>query len=118
MVNTLLVFSAAIVLITFAVTLGGFIAFLISRYWLGRTFKKRFLRQHRSFIAVDSVVTESGWRTVLLLRLTPLPYSLVSYLLGVSKVSVRDFLAGTSIEALHIALWLYIGKSLERFSDL
>ena len=52
------------------------------------------------------------------MRLTPLPYSIVSYLLGVTKVSIKDFLIGTSIESVHIALWLYIGKSLERFSDI
>jgi uncharacterized membrane protein YdjX (TVP38/TMEM64 family) len=55
---------------------------------------------------------------VLLLRLTPVPFSIVSYFLGVTKVKLRDYLIGTSIEGVHIALWLYVGKSLERFSDI
>jgi uncharacterized membrane protein YdjX (TVP38/TMEM64 family) len=67
---------------------------------------------------VNQVVTQSGWKTVFLLRLTPLPFSLVSYFLGLTKVRVRDFLLGSSVISLYIALWLYIGKSLERFSDI
>jgi uncharacterized membrane protein YdjX (TVP38/TMEM64 family) len=98
--------------------LGALLAFLISRYWLGKTIKKRVLRNHKSFAAVDQVVTDSGWKIVLLLRLTPVPYSIVSYFLGVTKVKLRDYLLGTSVESVHIALWLYIGKSLERFSDI
>ena len=95
LVNTIIAFSTALLLITFAVMLGALIAFLISRYWLGKTIKKRVLRNHRSFAAVDSVVTESGWKTVLLLRLTPVPYSIMSYFLGVTKVKLRDYLLGT-----------------------
>jgi len=115
---TLVAFTAALALITFAVTLGALFAFLISRHWLSRTFKKRFLKHHRTFVAIDSVISESGWRTVLLLRLTPLPFSLVSYLLGVTKVTVRDYIVGSLGEAVDVALGLYIGQSLERFSDL
>jgi uncharacterized membrane protein YdjX (TVP38/TMEM64 family) len=55
--NTIIAFTCALFLITFAVMLGALIAFLISRYWLGKTIKKRVLRNHRSFAAVDSVVT-------------------------------------------------------------
>lgn len=116
--NSVIAFMAALALISFGMLLGALFSFLISRYWLGKTIKKRCLRNHKSFMAVDSVVTESGWRTVLLLRLTPLPFSIVSYFLGVTKVKLRDYLLGTSIESLHLAIWLYIGKSLERFSDI
>lgn len=116
--NTIIAFTCAFTLITSAVMLGALLAFLLSRYWLGKIIKKKVLRNHRSFAAVDQVITQSGWRTVLLLRLTPVPFSLVSYFLGVTKVKVRDYVLGTLIEAVHIALYLYIGKSLERFSDI
>jgi len=69
-------------------------------------------------MAVDHIVTQSGWKTVLLLRLTPVPYSIVSYFLGVTKVKVKDYLIGSLVISFHVALWLYIGKSLERFSDV
>ncbi len=54
----------------------------------------------------------------MLLRLTPLPFSIVSYFLGLTKVKIRDYLIGTSITCTYIALWLYIGQSFLRFSEV
>ena len=98
--------------------MGALSAFFISRHWLGRTIRKRCLKNHKTFMAVNAVISDNGWKTVLLLRLTPLPFSVVSYFLGITKVKTRDFLLGNMIEALHISLWLYVGKSLGRFSDI
>ncbi len=102
-------FVGVFLLITFAVLSGAIIAFLIAKFWLGKTIKKRCLKNHRSFIAINSIVTQSGWRIVMLLRLTPLPFSIVSYFLGLTKVKIRDFLIGSSITSTYIAIWLYIG---------
>ena len=55
--NTVMAFGAALTLITIALIVGALLAFLISRYWLGKTIKKRCLKNHRSFIAVNAVVT-------------------------------------------------------------
>lgn len=59
-----------------------------------------------------------GWKTVLLVRMTPLPFSVSSYLLGVTSVTIKDFILGSLGEILHIILWLYIGKTLEKFNDV
>jgi uncharacterized membrane protein YdjX (TVP38/TMEM64 family) len=116
--NTLTAYLGALLLISCSVLVGGLITFLLSRYWLRRSIKRSLLRNHKSFLAVDSVLTQSGWKTIFLIRLTPLPFSIGSYLLGVTKVKVADFLIGSSTIVMHIALWLYIGKSLERFQDI
>ena len=50
-------FCAAFILITFAVLLGAQLSFMISRHWLGRTIKRRCLKNHRSFLAVNQVIT-------------------------------------------------------------
>jgi hypothetical protein len=49
-------FAGAFFLITFAVLTGAVIAFLIAKFWLGKTIKKRCLKNHRSFIAINSIV--------------------------------------------------------------
>lgn len=45
-VTSVLAFITAWALISSAVTLGAVLAFLISRYWLGKTIKKSCLRNH------------------------------------------------------------------------
>jgi uncharacterized membrane protein YdjX (TVP38/TMEM64 family) len=70
--------------ITIGITLGGILAFLLSRYFFSKMIKRTCLKNHHSFIAIDSVISEEGWKTVLLLRMTPLPYAVSSYLLGIT----------------------------------
>lgn len=84
-------------------------ALLLSRHWLSKTIKKKCLSNHRSFIAINHVITKEGWRTVFLLRLTPFPYSVVSYLLGLTTLKVKDFVIGSLVVVVHIGIWLYIG---------
>lgn len=107
-----------LVVFTLAIITGGLCAFLLSRYWLSKTIKKKCLANHRSFIAINHVITRDGWKTVLLLRLTPFPYALVSYMLGITSLKVKDFLKGSAIIIVHIAVWLWIGKSLTNFTSL
>ena len=82
-------FAYGLVLITFSVIAGGVVAMVISRQWLSRTIKRRCLSKHRSFIAINHVVTRDGWKTVFLLRLTPFPYAVVSYLLGFTALKLK-----------------------------
>jgi uncharacterized membrane protein YdjX (TVP38/TMEM64 family) len=82
---------------------------LLSRHYLTKFIKKRFLVHHSSFMAIDSVISSDGWRTVFLIRMTPLPFAVSSYLLGVTSVRLRDYIKGTIAVSLHVALWLYIG---------
>ena len=42
----------------------------------------------------------------------------MSYFLGITKVKIRDYLKGTSVVSLYIALWLYIGKSLNKVKEI
>ncbi|CDW89592.1 UNKNOWN [Stylonychia lemnae] len=113
-----LAFAFGLTMITFSVIFGGVIALLLSRHWLSKTIKKRCLAKHRSFIAINHVITKDGWKTVFLLRLTPFPFSVVSYLLGLTNLRVRDFVMGSLIVSIHIALWLYIGQSIDHFKQI
>ena len=54
----------------------------------------------------------------MLLRLTPFPFALVSYLLGVTSVKLAEFILGSGIMAVHVAIWLYIGQTLNHFQEI
>jgi uncharacterized membrane protein YdjX (TVP38/TMEM64 family) len=78
-----------------AATAGAALAFLIGRYlageWLRKLSNRRLLLR-----AVESAVTEGGWRFVALIRLSPLlPFSLLNYYFGITRISFRQYLFGT-----------------------
>jgi len=75
--------------------LGAVIGFGLSRR-LFRSVIERLVSRHGRLRRLDASVSQNGWKLVCLLRLSPvMPFSATSYLLGLSTVSVRDYLAGT-----------------------
>lgn len=78
-----------------AATVGAALSFLIGRYvagdWLRKMANRRLLLR-----AMESAVTEGGWRFVGLVRLSPLlPFSLLNYYFGMTRISFRHYLPGT-----------------------
>ena len=65
-------------------------------FWLGqRVFEEpvtRILDRHPKIRAVDAAASDSGLRLIFLLRLAPLNYTLLCWLLSVSKVRFRTYL--------------------------
>ena len=51
------------------------------------------------------------------MRMTMFPFSLMSYLLGVTSVTFYNYFMGTLSVCLHVVLWLYIGSTLTMFDD-
>jgi uncharacterized membrane protein YdjX (TVP38/TMEM64 family) len=47
----------AFFLISFSIILGSLIAFQLSRSWLAKTIKSFVFKNHRSFFAIDSILT-------------------------------------------------------------
>jgi len=41
---------------------------------------------------LNHALKEKGWRVVFMLRLVPVPYSMMCYLLGTTSVSVKNYL--------------------------
>ncbi|WP_419729839.1 TVP38/TMEM64 family protein [Lichenicola sp.] len=79
---------------------GAIIAFLLARS-LGRPLVLRWLGRRtparRQWMArLDTAIARDGWRTVCLLRLSPvMPFAATSYTLGLTGVTTRDFMLGT-----------------------
>lgn len=75
--------------------LGALTAFLVSRYLI-RDFVARRIASNSRLSAIDRAVGDDGRRLVFFLRLSPVvPFVLTNYVLGVTRVRLRDFLIGT-----------------------
>ncbi|MGB7973645.1 MAG: VTT domain-containing protein [Roseiarcus sp.] len=75
--------------------LGALVAFGLSRSTL-RAFVERVIVDKTRVRNLDAAVARDGWRLVCLLRASPLmPFVATSYLLGLSAVSLRDYMLGT-----------------------
>ena len=74
---------------SFASTIGAAITFLISRHFLRDTLEKRLKER---FEKINRELTENGKFYLLSIRLLPiLPFQLINPVLGLSKVSLKDF---------------------------
>lgn len=76
-------------------TLGSTAAFLLGRHGARRIVAEHLDAMPR-FGAIDRAVAAEGWRIVFLLRLSPVaPFNFLNYALGLTTISVWDFLAGS-----------------------
>ncbi len=97
-------------LVLVAATLGASLAFLLGRY-AARGPVERLLAGDPRFAAVDRAVGAEGWRIVLLLRLSPLvPFNLLNYALGLTRVRFADYLVASIGMVPGTLLYVYYGK--------
>jgi uncharacterized membrane protein YdjX (TVP38/TMEM64 family) len=76
-------------------TLGATAAFLIGRY-LARDWAARKIAGNPKFAAIDKAVGDEGWKIVGLTRLSPIfPFTVLNYVYGVTRVSLRDYVLAT-----------------------
>ncbi|MDB5711822.1 MAG: DedA [Sphingomonas bacterium] len=95
MAGVTLGFGWGVALSSVSTLLGGWIAFTLSRSAL-RGWIVRYLHRYPSVARFDEAMTSEGWRTVALLRISPvMPFALTSYGIGLTRISHRDFLLGT-----------------------
>jgi uncharacterized membrane protein YdjX (TVP38/TMEM64 family) len=90
--------------------LGSSAAFGIART-IARDRVTRWLARDPRAAAVGDAVASEGRKVVLLLRLSPVvPYNLLNYALGASRVRYRDFLTGSIGMLPGTVLYTYYGK--------
>jgi len=71
--------------------LGAVLAFWVARYF-ARSFVEQKAQKYPKFAAVDRAVEQSGFKMVLLTRLSPVfPFNALNYLFGVTNVRLRDY---------------------------
>ena len=102
--------ARGVALVMLGATLGATAAFLVSRH-LVRGRVERRVRGDRRFAAIDDAVGTQGRRIVFLLRLSPvLPFNLLNYALGVTRVRLADYVLGCAGMLPGTVLYVYYGK--------
>ena len=93
-----------------ASTLGATFAFLIGRY-LSRDWVRQQIAKNPRFKAIDQAIAREGFKIVLLTRLSPIfPFNLLNYVLGVTQVSLKDYILGSIGMIPGTVLYVYIGS--------
>jgi len=95
------------------------LSFVIARYVARDAVNARIASDAR-FVAIDHAVAQDGFKTVMLLRLSPLlPFSLLNYGLGLSRVRLRDFVVGSFVGMLPgTVLYVYVGSLFVNVTEL
>lgn len=98
--------------------LGAAAAFLIARH-LARGAVERRLAGSPRVAAVDRAIAREGRRIVLLLRLTPVvPFNVLNYALGVSRIGFRDYLVASAGILPGTIVYVYYGTLLRSVAEL
>jgi uncharacterized membrane protein YdjX (TVP38/TMEM64 family) len=93
-----------------AATLGSTAAFLIGRYAARRAVARRLESMPR-FAAIERAVSARGRRIVFLLRLSPVvPFNFLNYALGLTTISVWDFVFASLGTVPGAFVYAYAGK--------
>jgi uncharacterized membrane protein YdjX (TVP38/TMEM64 family) len=95
------------------------VAFVLGRT-LARGWISRRMAAHPRFVAIDEAIGKGGLRIVLLLRLSPvLPFNILNYALGLTRVRMRDYVLGSFIGMLPgTLLYVYVGSLVTNASEL
>jgi uncharacterized membrane protein YdjX (TVP38/TMEM64 family) len=99
------------VIVSISATLGATAAFLVGRY-LARDWIAGKIAGHPKFAAIDEAVAREGWKIVGLLRLSPVvPFNVLNYAFGVTRVSLRDYVVASWIGMMPGTLvYVYLGS--------
>jgi uncharacterized membrane protein YdjX (TVP38/TMEM64 family) len=103
-------FARGVGLVFIAAVIGSAAAFLIARYLARDAVAKRVERDPR-FASLDRAIGTDGRRIVFLLRLSPVfPFSLLNYALGLTSVTLGDYLLASIGMLPGTALYVYYGR--------
>jgi uncharacterized membrane protein YdjX (TVP38/TMEM64 family) len=90
--------------------LGSTVAFLLGRYVARRLVERKLANMPR-FAAIDRAVSAQGRRIVFLLRLSPIvPFNFLNYALGITRISIKDFVIASAGTLPGAVIYAYAGK--------
>lgn len=102
--------GAGVAYVFVGASIGATAAFLVSRY-VARSAVEARLAGNERFTRIDRAVAGQGLRIVTLLRLSPVfPFNLLNYALGLTRVSLRDYVIACLGMLPGTLLYVYYGK--------
>lgn len=93
-------------------------------FWIGRTAGRDWVRRKvegsAKFAAIDRAVARSGFKIVLLTRLSPaFPFNLLNFAYGVTGVTFRDYFWASALGmAPGSVMYVYIGSAMKNLADV
>ncbi|KAF9366904.1 hypothetical protein BGX34_000022 [Mortierella sp. NVP85] len=109
-------FALAIVLL--GDVFGAVGTFLFGRY-LFYDWVKGMMSKHPKFNALEEVIREDGWKIVVMLRLTPIPFNLITYFFSVTSISLFTLVWATLVGVFPgTCLGIWIGSLLNGLSGI
>jgi uncharacterized membrane protein YdjX (TVP38/TMEM64 family) len=109
--------GAAELYMTIATYLAAALIFFLGRY----LFKDKvitIIAGHKQFAALDAALNSKSFKLMFLLRLTPLPFALLSYALAVTRVRFWPYLLATSGILIYNGGLVYIGYTAKHLAGL
>ncbi|MEA5450145.1 TVP38/TMEM64 family protein [Leptolyngbya sp. CCNP1308] len=98
--------------------LGATAAFLVGRYG-ARSWVDSKIAKNRRFQAVDDAIAQDGRKIIFLLRLSPVfPFNLLNYSLGLSQISLKDYVVGTVGILPGTIMYVYLGSLVGNLATL
>lgn len=98
--------------------LGATAAFLVGRY-VARGWVASKIANSPRFRAVDDAIAQDGRKIIFLLRLSPVfPFNLLNYSLGLSQISLKDYVAGTVGILPGTVMYVYLGSLVGNLATL
>jgi uncharacterized membrane protein YdjX (TVP38/TMEM64 family) len=90
--------------------LGATAAFLVGRY-IARDWVSKKVASNEKFKAIDEAIAREGRKIIFLIRLSPaFPFNLLNYALGLTKVSLKDYVLGTTGIIPGTIMYVYLGS--------
>ena len=91
-------------------------------FFLGRySFRDRvvtFIAKHKQLAELDNAINNQPFKLMFLLRLTPLPFAMLSYALAVTQVRFWPYLGATSGILIYNGSLVYIGYTTKHLAGL
>ena len=110
-------FAAGELYIIISTYLAAAVIFFLGRYLI----KDRviaFISRHKHLAALDTAINDQPFKLMFLLRLTPLPFAMLSYALSVTEVKFRDYLCATSGILIYNTSLVYMGFTTKHLAGL
>jgi uncharacterized membrane protein YdjX (TVP38/TMEM64 family) len=109
--------GAAEIYMTAATYLASALIFFLGRY----LFKDRvvtFIAKHKQLAALDSAINSQPFKLMFLLRLTPLPFAMLSYAFSVTQVRFWPYLGATTGILIYNTSLVYMGYTTKHLAGL
>jgi len=99
--------------------LSALCSLLITRYLL-RDWAVKYFAKYPKMEALKTAVEEDGWKIVCLTHLSPImPFSLINYALGLTSISVTEFLLATEVGSIPATIiYVYLGTLIGNLAKI